>query len=557
MVIVALAALFGRLSHADGVCGDLVRDDGEQCDDGNLSNGDSCSNVCTLERCGNGTVDDSEQCDDGNDRQGDGCSDICRIEFCGDSVTQSQIGEQCDDGNRLSGDGCSSLCKSENQAASSSSSSTSQSAASEASSSLASSEMHSAAPDEVPEITDVFLALPIIPQATEAVQFILSPESDGYKPYMTEGQQDQLLQIMHQIESGVPLTAQEKVWAEELLATLAAAKAAERDRYTDLLKQFIKTPISSEVVTEQELTEARLVDVSIPIAVDELNQAISIIERGELRSRVLLDIAKLRRQGLDIESDLPTDYASALGEDARSVNVFETLKIIKEAAEKHATIDLGASLELLRKQTEILRNALPVFEREYDLDSEVLSALLSDIEAVTRDTTKQETDRVVAAVHRLLTVLERRNVIEVGDLSINTEESHPAAHASLIPAETNVDALAENAPPAYKEVFENGNIEEQKMSLLAFLDTNERLQRILSSLPKDLKGNFASRFADLRQQTTNVGTDIDTESACDDSMPDALACSAEFLSDLEAAARGKSVFSDIIGKLQDYFGIGL
>ncbi|MSR67315.1 DUF4215 domain-containing protein [Candidatus Peribacteria bacterium] len=545
------------MSHADGVCGDLARDDGEQCDDGNLSNGDSCSNVCTLERCGNATVDAEEQCDDGNALAGDGCSDICRIEFCGDSVIESQIGEQCDDGNRLSGDGCSSLCKSENQAASSSSSVSSEASTSSESTSSSASESHQAAPDETPELTNEFLALPIAPQATQAVTFILSPDSEDYQAYMTEGQQDQLLQIMHKIESGTPLTEQERVWATELLAILTAARAAERTRYTDLLRQFITTPISADVVMEKELTEDRLIDVTIPVAMDELKQAISIIERGELRSRVLLDIEKLRRQGIDIELDLPTDYASVLGEDARSVNVFEMLKTIKEATEKHATTDLTASLEIIRIQMEILRDALPLFEREYGLDPVVLFELLDQIQAATQDTTKQETDRVIAAVHRLLTILERRNVIAEGDLSLELGESHPAAaHSSLIPLESNVDALAESAPPLYKDAFEEGDIEAQKASLLRFLDTNERLQRILVSLPEGTKQEFAARFAVLRQQIAAVGTEGDAESVCDDSMSDALACSAEFLSDTQEAARSANLFLEIIGKLQDYFGIG-
>ena len=52
----------------------------EQCDDGNLMDGDGCSSGCTLEACGNGPVDFGEACDDGNLDNGDGCSDACTIE---------------------------------------------------------------------------------------------------------------------------------------------------------------------------------------------------------------------------------------------------------------------------------------------------------------------------------------------------------------------------------------------------------------------------------------------------------------------------------------------
>ncbi len=92
------------------VCGDGVEGVGEQCDDGNTTSGDGCSNICVAEVCGNGTLDAGEQCDDGNIVNGDGCSDVCQVEIsvCGDGIPQS--GEECDDGNIVNGDGCSALC---------------------------------------------------------------------------------------------------------------------------------------------------------------------------------------------------------------------------------------------------------------------------------------------------------------------------------------------------------------------------------------------------------------------------------------------------------------
>ena len=58
-------------------CGDGVRDPNEECDDGNLVNGDGCDANCTLPACGNGIVDDGEGCDDGNLIDGDGCQADC------------------------------------------------------------------------------------------------------------------------------------------------------------------------------------------------------------------------------------------------------------------------------------------------------------------------------------------------------------------------------------------------------------------------------------------------------------------------------------------------
>jgi cysteine-rich repeat protein len=77
-------------------------------------------NGCTIDRqfcwvCGNGVIDPGtyvidgrtlqEQCDDGNLVEGDGCSATCQRE-CGDGIVQ--LGESCDDGNAVANDGCTS-----------------------------------------------------------------------------------------------------------------------------------------------------------------------------------------------------------------------------------------------------------------------------------------------------------------------------------------------------------------------------------------------------------------------------------------------------------------
>jgi cysteine-rich repeat protein len=97
------------------VCGDGVVQAGEQCDDGNLVNGDGCNVTCVIELCGDGLVQAGlgEQCDDGNSVNGDGCSTLCTSEVCGDAVVQPNLGEQCDDGNVVNGDGCNSTCRTE------------------------------------------------------------------------------------------------------------------------------------------------------------------------------------------------------------------------------------------------------------------------------------------------------------------------------------------------------------------------------------------------------------------------------------------------------------
>ncbi len=90
-------------------CADGVTTSSEECDDGNTSDGDGCSAVCTAEFCGDALLSGVEECDDGNTSAGDGCSAVCTIESCGDSILTGT--EECDDGNTAGGDGCSSLCR--------------------------------------------------------------------------------------------------------------------------------------------------------------------------------------------------------------------------------------------------------------------------------------------------------------------------------------------------------------------------------------------------------------------------------------------------------------
>ena len=130
---------FGCMLHFPDVaaCGDGVVVSGEECDDGNVDDGDGCSADCRVETgwsctgapsrcessCGNGVIVGQEECDDGNVDDGDGCSADCRVETgwsctgapshcesgCGDGAIVGQ--EECDDGNADDGDGCSADCR--------------------------------------------------------------------------------------------------------------------------------------------------------------------------------------------------------------------------------------------------------------------------------------------------------------------------------------------------------------------------------------------------------------------------------------------------------------
>lgn len=105
----------------------------EQCDDGNMVNGDGCDNDCNW-TCTQGTVNGDEVCDDLDPCNGvETCTEdhtcmtgtpaadgtecgtdkICKSSVCGDDVCGDMFvstGEDCDDGNVDEGDGCDNDC---------------------------------------------------------------------------------------------------------------------------------------------------------------------------------------------------------------------------------------------------------------------------------------------------------------------------------------------------------------------------------------------------------------------------------------------------------------
>lgn len=65
-------------------CGNGVLEADEECDDGNLLDGDGCESNCQIGPvlCGNDVIDPGEACDDGNSDPNDGCGASCATE-CG------------------------------------------------------------------------------------------------------------------------------------------------------------------------------------------------------------------------------------------------------------------------------------------------------------------------------------------------------------------------------------------------------------------------------------------------------------------------------------------
>lgn len=562
-MLLALVMIGGALNSsvpsqaADLVCGDGDKEEPEECDDGNLQSGDGCSSTCSIELCGNLSIDLNEQCDDGNLQSNDGCNRYCQIEFCGDRVIQQTRGEQCDDGNGISGDGCTGSCKVEG--------------AHDAASSSAPAKQQEEAPPAVPLQPQPQVPPLFVSQAQQVNQFLGTEAGEDYKNYLTREQIIELETIVNKLANGRRLTKQEREWAVELYAALQEARSAERTRYTDLLKQFISTPISSDVVEEKDLKKSNLIDVEVPVAIDELKRAVEVIRRGDLQSAVGVDIARLKRQGIDLAKDAPSGYENYLTPGNRPISVFATLKALKEASEKYATTDVPTSLTLVRTEAQALKQALPLFEQEYGLDPSDVEPLLTAIENVSKEATKQDTERVVAAINRFLLALERNKAISKADIAIfEINPTHAAAAATRIAETTGLteqvasidnivpflDGLAASAPVEAKESFERGTVVQQRKALLDFIAVDVRIAELRARLRQDGRTDFDERYEQLRSDISRAGDIVDTVTFCDDSVPEAIRCADEYFVDLQEAVRGRSYFSRLIGTLQDYFDIG-
>ncbi len=104
----------GACINDEGMCGNGVVDQGEECDGNDDSNcPGQCQSDCTCgsgsSTCGNGVIDSGEECDDGNTNNYDSCTN-CKNAKCGDQYIQEVNNEECDDGSLANGDGCTSSC---------------------------------------------------------------------------------------------------------------------------------------------------------------------------------------------------------------------------------------------------------------------------------------------------------------------------------------------------------------------------------------------------------------------------------------------------------------
>lgn len=118
--------LNGQVGHCNiqctgtttAVCGNSIKETGEDCDDGNSLNTDACNMSCKYTRCGDAIRQQpngygtNEVCDEGSlNGQLNHCNALCTgmtTDVCGNHILESS--EQCDDGNSNNNDACKNDC---------------------------------------------------------------------------------------------------------------------------------------------------------------------------------------------------------------------------------------------------------------------------------------------------------------------------------------------------------------------------------------------------------------------------------------------------------------
>ncbi|MDD5055506.1 MAG: DUF4215 domain-containing protein [Candidatus Peribacteraceae bacterium] len=591
VMLLGITVSGSTLRAADaGLCGDGTVDADEQCDDGNLKNGDGCSGECTIETCGNGIVDPSEQCDSAADNgtSGEPCSLTCMILFCGDGVVDAGNGEECDDGNNVGGDGCSASCESENvhsAAAEQASSSMSDASSVESTSSASSLSLPSPLPPAAssssavpvrrtlpapPPPAPVQPALPPVQvQAVPVLQFLASPEGVALQESLSVEERQALLSLIEKLTKGERISPEERVLVATLSQKLEQIKVAERNTYIDLLREFISTDISSEVVSEENMKKDRLTGSEVRTVIAELAAKATVIPAADIPVTVAREVTGLETLGITVQG-LPSDYDKRLTEERSPLEVFSVVKSVKDATERLATTDLPASLENIRRQAGLLQEALPDLEREYNLRSSDLKPLLATIVTLAGSAQPQDREKLVDTATELMKTLSDADVISRGDIGSTVQPLHAAASAEKLAQKfapagsvtTRQDAvafvrsLARQAPDEYRTAFESGTEADQQQSLLSLLEENGRTATVLASLRRDGRTDFDERVLTLTADIRNIDNGEKTATECDDSVSDALTCIHALLADLEAAARSKSAVTRFVGTLQDYFGFG-
>ncbi len=507
----------------DAVCGDSIVTDSEQCDDGNLTLGDGCSNTCDREVCGNGALDGGEQCDDGNTRQSDGCSADCSLEFCGDAVRQVLLGEQCDDGNAVDGDGCSALCRDEqrDEEVLLSSASSSLSSASSVSSSIASS-LHAAA-SSAPSSRPLAPTLPIVPLE----QFLTSPQGTEVLSFLSSDDQAALLRILRTLGQGKKLNAEEKGVALHVRDQLAQARDADRLRYSDLLTRLLEGLFSEKVALAESLDPSLLRSGSLA----------DILASLEKRSPSFSDDDRTRLRTTLSSLPLDTEKLSFLDSDGSATTLSRLSQIValKQELSPLASQDPEVSKKILSEQIAFLRQNAALLEQESSLSSEEFSALL--------DRASRLIESNDFSAEKLQSL--HRNIFS----SQASSQAHSAAGLPR-PALTVDDPLP--VSPSTQKAFRTGPPSEQVRVLRELLQ-DDVLQSLFVRARDHHLTELLQEYEALLGDLDAFGRSENTPRPCDDSSSAMVSCIHEYTITLQSAIRNASIFTRFIGTLQDTF----
>lgn len=502
------------------VCGNGAKEGVEQCDDGDLSNGDGCSSQCTIEKCGNSIVDEAigEQCDGTP-----GCDIRCHLEYCGDGRLQSN--EQCDDGNGVDDDGCSSVCTDETVI-------------------TVTVEPHPSAPLPKPKPKPV--PLPPVPLsdtalARSAITTLTTSLGSALFDLLPAGTKDELQELVRKLTLG-RITTVERERGLFIVRSLLENLQQEREKTLNSIKALVD--VSDAYFRELGIDTNKLRHDDPAVVLSELDRMASVRTPAEIRTAYVGTQRFLADIGVVIDP---------LKETALSDEMFQHLVDTVRMLNGQKTKDLDASLSRLR-DTEDMKGAVRTLQAEHALDDTTVAELNGRLENIATSQTPNET---VVAVRAFTKSLQSHDVMTPSDL---LPETHTAPFIARLgdtvltdKSPEEIAKLTEKVPVETSSFFRTGSLTDQVRAFRQFLRDDEHIRTLEAGLAPDRTAVFAVRFHDLDSALDRIdaGQSIGT---CDTSMSAVLLCANQILSDLETEVRStESVFDHTVHYLQDTF----
>ncbi len=561
------ASSLAQLVDDAPVCGDAETTGEEECDDGNLRNGDRCSSECKVEACNNGRIEGFEQCDGGPR-----CDDQCFLTFCGDNIVQEQAGEQCDDGDRTSGDGCSSICKLENQPVIDPE--TGEPVTPDT-------PVDSPAPTPAPAPAPVAAPVRQSPAQSTAIStlrreagivtdFLFTSAGEVYTAGLSDEQNETLALILDLLRQGKPLTPELQQQAGIIAAAFIVAKADEHDKYSNAIRGFFLSDSGQQMLGSLGIDPAIAGTDTGLAEIEKILAARPAVSSEEKLDQVDDVLKRLDRQSVDLNSALTARFQTIYAnENATPVQQLKALSALREDLERQAQ-DPAKAMPELHGEIGRLRDSIPQIEKEFGAETaQQVNRLLIDLEALAKEGKPADAPRAAASLNRIAVILEQKGVaraeIEVAD----TEYLHAAATVEVaaaaagleVPADAEsqdplarVQSLAAQAPAAYAYAFANGRQNDQVQALLRYLDNNTRILELRDIVRQTGNNAMDVQFEQLRREITQIGMN-DARSECSYSIEAATDCVQTYVTALEQAARNRSALSKAAAALREYFGI--